>query len=196
MMRAPATTEARPIRHLESSRLPKWWLVVAATVPLLVAVPLVGVWAGAAGLLTPALRVGDRAPDFSLADLNGEPVHLSDYAGRPVIVNFWASWCLPACAEEFPVLAEALEAHADVGLAVIGIVYRDRSEAARAFADEFHATWPLAMDPGERVARDYEVFGPPESWLIGPDGILVSRHIGPFTAEELAAELANLTLQH
>lgn len=162
---------------------------MAVTLPLVVAVALAGVFAGAAGLLSPALRAGDRAPDFSLADLNGEPVRLADFAGRPVIVNFWASWCIPACAEEFPILAQAIEEHADVGLAVIGIVYRDRSEAARAFADEHHATWPLAMDPGERVARDYGVFGPPESWLIGPDGTVVSRHIGPFTADELAEAL-------
>lgn len=163
---------------------------------MLLAVVLVLGAAGGAGLLTPALRAGDRAPDFALADLDGEPIRLADYAGRPVLVNFWASWCLPACAEEFPVLAEALEVHADIGLAVIGIVYRDRSEAARAFGDQFHATWPLAMDPGERVARAYGVFGPPESWLVAPDGTLVSRHIGPFTAEELAAELVKLTPNH
>jgi cytochrome c biogenesis protein CcmG/thiol:disulfide interchange protein DsbE len=52
------------------------------------------------------------------------------------------------------------------------------------------------MDPGERVARAYGVFGPPESWLIGPDGMVISRHIGPFTAEELAAELARLATDH
>ncbi|MGH2489213.1 MAG: redoxin domain-containing protein, partial [Candidatus Limnocylindria bacterium] len=63
---------------------------MAVLLPLVLAVALVGLWAGAAGLLSPALRVGDRAPDFSLADLNGEPVRLADYAGRPVIVNFWA----------------------------------------------------------------------------------------------------------
>jgi cytochrome c biogenesis protein CcmG/thiol:disulfide interchange protein DsbE len=108
-----------------------------------------------------------------------------------VLLNFWASWCLP-CVEEFPILAAALEVHADIGLAVIGIVYRDRSEAARAFGEQLGATWPLVMDPGERVARAYGVFGPPESWLIGPDGIVISRHIGPFTAEELAAELVHL----
>ncbi|HEX9738536.1 MAG TPA: TlpA disulfide reductase family protein, partial [Candidatus Limnocylindria bacterium] len=120
--------------------------MLATTVPLLLAVVLVVVVAGGAGLLTPALRVGDRAPDFALADLDGEPVRLADYVGRPVIVNFWASWCLPACAEEFPILAEALEVHADIGLAVIGIVYRDRSEAARAFGEQLGATWPLVMD--------------------------------------------------
>lgn len=170
--------------------------MLATTVPLLLAVVLVIVVAGGAGLLNPALRVGDRAPDFALADLDGEPIRLADYAGRPVLVNFWASWCLPACAEEFPVLAEALDANRDIGLAVIGIVYRDRSEAARAFGEQFGATWPLAMDPGERVARAYGVFGPPESWLIGPDGIVVSRHIGPFTAEELAEELVHLATNH
>jgi cytochrome c biogenesis protein CcmG/thiol:disulfide interchange protein DsbE len=162
---------------------------------LLLAVVLVVVWVGGAGLLAPALRVGDRAPDFALADLDGAPVRLADYAGRPVLVNFWASWCVP-CVEEFPILAEALDAHADIGLAVIGIVYRDRSEAARAFGEQLGATWPLVMDPGERVARAYGVFGPPESWLIGPDGIVVSRHIGPFTAEELAEELVHLATNH
>jgi cytochrome c biogenesis protein CcmG/thiol:disulfide interchange protein DsbE len=169
--------------------------VLATTVPLLLAVVLVVVVAGGAGLLTPALRVGDRAPDFALVDLDGEPVRLADYVGRPVLLNFWASWCLP-CVEEFPILAEALEVHADIGLAVIGIVYRDRSEAARAFGEQLGATWPLVMDPGERVARAYGVFGPPESWLIGPDGTLISRHIGPFTAEELAAELVHPATDH
>ncbi|HUG94696.1 MAG TPA: TlpA disulfide reductase family protein [Pleomorphomonadaceae bacterium] len=170
--------------------------MLATIVPLLLAVVLVVGVAGGASLLAPALRVGDRAPDFALADLDGEPVRLADYVGRPVLVNFWASWCLPACADEFPVLAEALQANADIGLAVIGIVYRDRSEAARAFGNQFGATWPLAMDPGERVARAYGVFGPPESWLVGPDGIVVSRHIGPFTAEELAEELVHLASDH
>lgn len=159
--------------------------------PLLLAGALLLFWAGGAGLLTPALRVGDRAPDFALADLDGREVRLSDYTGRTVLVNFWASFCLP-CVDEFPLLGAALREHADQGFAVVGIVYRDRSEAARAFAEQFDATWPLAMDPGETVARAYGVFGPPESWLIGPDGRVASRQIGPFTEAELAAELDRL----
>ena len=191
MTRTPVTTEAAPITRPNLSRLPRWWLVVAAILPLALSAILVLAWAGGAGLLTPSLRVGDRAPDFSLADLDGEPVHLADYAGRPVIVNFWASWCVP-CVEEFPLLAAALDEHADVGLVVIGIVYRDRSEAARAFADQMAADWPLAMDPGEAVARAYGVYGPPESWLIAPDGTVFSRQIGPYSAEELEAQLDQL----
>jgi len=157
-------------------------------VPLLLAGALVLAWAGGAGLLTPALRVGDQAPDFALADLDGREVRLGDYAGQVVLVNFWASWCLD-CVEEFPLLSAAIRGHAEDGLAVVGIVYRDRSEAARAFAEQFDATWPLAMDPGERVARAYGVFGPPESWLIGADGRVASRQIGPYTEAELEAEL-------
>ena len=163
--------------------------MAAALIPLVLTAGILLVAGAGAGLLTPALRVGDRAPDFALADLDGRPVRLADYAGRPVLLNFWASWCLPDCAEEFPLLASALEANEDIGLAAIGIVYRDRSEAARGFGQRFGATWPLVMDPGERVARAYGVFGPPETWLIASDGVLVSRHIGLFTAEELAAEL-------
>ena len=165
--------------------------MLAATLPLVIAGGMALAWTGGAGLLTPALRVGDRAPNFSLADLDGNPVRLADLAGRLVIVNFWASWCVE-CVDEFPLLAAALDKYADAGLAVVGIVYRDRSEAARAFAVQTGADWPMAMDPGEAVARAYGVYGPPESWLIGPDGTVVSRQIGPYTAEELEAQLAAL----
>ena len=168
--------------------------MAALTVPLALVVLGGLAWAGAAGWLNAGPRVGDRAPDFALADLDGNPVRLSDYAGRPVILNFWASWCLPECAEEFPVLADALDTYADSGLAVIGIVYRDRSEAARAFGVRFGATWPLVMDPGETVARTYGVYGPPDNWLIGPDGRIVSRQFGAYTADDLADQLAELGL--
>lgn len=162
------------------------------SIPLVLAVVLGLALATSAGWLTPGPRVGDRAPDFALADLDGNPIRLSDYRGRPVILNFWASWCLPECANEFPVLADALEGYADSGLAVIGIVYRDRSEAARAFGVQFGATWPLVMDPGESVARAYGVYGPPENWLIDADGRIVSRQFGAYTTDDLAEQLDEL----
>jgi cytochrome c biogenesis protein CcmG/thiol:disulfide interchange protein DsbE len=173
--------------HVDLARLPRWWLGLAAAVPLV----LVVAWAGGSGILAPAVRVGDPAPSFSLADLDGRPVRLSDYDGLPVLVNFWASWCVP-CIEEFPLLDAALAEHADDGLVVVGIVYRDRSEAARGFAEQLGAGWPLVMDPGEAVARAYGVFGPPESWLIDPQGRVFSRQIGPYSADELATDLDRL----
>jgi cytochrome c biogenesis protein CcmG/thiol:disulfide interchange protein DsbE len=177
--------------RIDLARLPRWWLVLAAAIPLALVVAILAAWAGGSGVLTPAVRVGERAPAFALADLDGQPIRLEDYAGRPVLLNFWASWCLP-CVEEFPLLDAALAEHADDGLAVVGIVYRDRSEAARGFAEQLGASWPQVMDPGEAVARAYGVFGPPESWLIDPDGRVFSRQIGPYSAEELAGELDRL----
>jgi cytochrome c biogenesis protein CcmG/thiol:disulfide interchange protein DsbE len=174
--------------QIDLARLPRWWLILAAIVPLV----LVVAWAGGSVTFTAAVRVGDRAPDFALADLDGRPVRLTDYAGQPVLLNFWASWCVPECLEEFPLLDAALAAHADDGLAMIGIVYRDRSEAARDFAAQLGAGWPQVMDPGEAVARAYGVYGPPESWLIDRDGRVFSRQIGPYREEELMAELDRL----
>lgn len=180
------------IRPPDLSRLPRWWLAVAAIGPLvLIGIVAMG-WGLGTGVMTPVPRVGDRAPDFSLSDLDGTTVSLADYRGRTVLINFWASWCVPACVDEFPLLRDALDDHAEAGLSMIGIVYRDRSEAARGFADQFEAGWPMVMDPGEAVARAYGVYGPPESWIIGPDGRILSRQIGPYSAEELDAELARV----
>ena len=133
--------------------------------------------------------IGSVAPDFSLVDLDGNPVHLADLRGQPVIVNFWASWCGP-CVDEFPLLQATAEEHADDGLVVLGIVYQDRSEAARAFMQQNGGTWQALMDPDDRVARAYNIFGPPETYFVGRDGTIVARHIGQLTAASLDAKVA------
>jgi cytochrome c biogenesis protein CcmG, thiol:disulfide interchange protein DsbE len=138
---------------------------------------------------TPAVaRIGTTAPSFALADLDGNPLRLADLRGRPVIVNFWASWCAP-CVEEFPLLRAALAAHAGDGLAIVGIVYRDRSEAAREFMTRMGAKWPAAMDPAETVAGQFGIFNPPESFFIGRDGVIAGRQIGQLSAADLDRQL-------
>lgn len=178
-----ATTPAFDLR-----RLPLPHLVVAALLPFVLLVLL------AASLLvrgsaTSPTALGVPAPNFTLADLDGKPIRLADLRGRPVIVNFWASWCGP-CVEEFPLLREAAARHADDGLVVIGVVYRDRSEAARDFMRRNDATWAAAMDPGERVAEAYGILGPPETFFIGRDGTIVARQLGQFTAASLDEKVA------
>jgi len=163
-------------------------LIIAGVTPL----ALILVWAAVLGLVqapSETARIGTPAPAFALADLDGKPVRLSDLHGRPVVVNFWASWCAP-CVEEFPLLRAALATHGDSGLAIIGIVYRDRSEAARAFMARMGATWPAAMDPGETVARQYGILSPPESYFIGRDGIVAGRQIGQLSAADLDRQLS------
>lgn len=182
-----AATGAEP-RHATLGRLGLPYLIAAAAVPLVMLVLLgaLVVSRGAAGTPT---AIGRMAPDFTVADLDGNPLRLADLQGRPVIVNFWASWCGP-CVEEFPLLREAAATHAEDGLAVVGIVFRDRSEAARDFMARNGATWPAAMDPGERVATDYGILGAPETYFIGRDGTIVARQIGQISATSLNEKLA------
>jgi cytochrome c biogenesis protein CcmG/thiol:disulfide interchange protein DsbE len=168
-------------------RLPRGWLAVAAIVPIVL---LLAAWAAIAlSRIDGGGRVGTTAPDFALVDLDGHPVRLADLRGRPVIVNFWASWCAP-CVEEFPLLRDAAETHAADGLAVVGIVHDDRSEAARDFMSRFAAGWPAVMDPGGAVAADYGIYGVPETFFIDRSGAVSSRQIGILNPTDLERKLA------
>jgi cytochrome c biogenesis protein CcmG/thiol:disulfide interchange protein DsbE len=170
------------LRHL-----PLPHLLVAATLPILLLAILT--WTLLTRAPSASATIGSPAPDVALADLDGVPIRLAELRGRPVIVNFWASWCGP-CVEEFPLLSEASERHAADGLVVIGIVYQDRSEAARAFMARNGARWRAAMDPGQRVADAYGILAPPETFFIGRDGTIVARQIGQFSAASLEEKVA------
>ncbi|MEP6807943.1 MAG: TlpA disulfide reductase family protein, partial [Chloroflexota bacterium] len=121
----------------------------------------------------------------------GNPVRLAELRGRPVIVNFWASWCGP-CVEEFPLLTDAATAHRADGLVVVGIVYQDRSEAAREFVGRMGATWTAAMDPGDRVAARYGIVGPPDTFFIDRSGRIAARQIGQLSAADMQAGLSQI----
>jgi cytochrome c biogenesis protein CcmG/thiol:disulfide interchange protein DsbE len=171
-------------------RAPRGYLVAAALAPLL----LLLLW-GAFLLVRPTgpmlVRIGDTAPAFVLADLDGNPVSLEALRGRPVIVNFWASWCGP-CVDEFPLLRSAAAAHERDGLAIVGIVFRDRSEAARAFMARMGAEWPGVMDPGEGLATRFGIIWPPASFFIDRSGVVVDRQIGQLSATDLQRGLAGI----
>lgn len=173
------------------ARLPRAWYVAAALTPLL----LLAAW-GAILVARPApagglALVGEPAPNFALTDLNGNLVQLSSLRGRPVIVHFWASWCGP-CVEEFPLLLNASAAHRQSDLAIVGIVYNDRSAAAAAFMTRTGATWPATMDPGGGVATRYGIIGPPDTFFIDRNGVIVGRQIGQLSATDLQHGLAQI----
>jgi cytochrome c biogenesis protein CcmG/thiol:disulfide interchange protein DsbE len=169
-------------------RLSLRYLIVGAVTPVLVLGLLGLVLISRMPERSPAV-VGSVAPDFAVADLDGNPIRLAELRGRPVVVNFWASWCGP-CVEEFPLLEAAARRHEADGLAIVGIIYQDRSEAARAFMSRNGASWPAAMDPGERVAAAYGILAPPETFFIGRDGTIVARQIGQLSEASLDKQLA------
>jgi cytochrome c biogenesis protein CcmG/thiol:disulfide interchange protein DsbE len=169
------------------STLPRSWLVVSAVLPLVLIVGwgVIAATRGGAGNVGPL--VGQPAPNFALADLHGNPVRLEDLRGRPVILNFWGSWCA-SCVEEFPILRVVSEGSGQAPV-VLGIVVRDTSTSASAFMARMDATWPVAMDPGEQVARAYGVYGAPASFFIDANGVVRGRQQGQLSMADVARQL-------
>jgi cytochrome c biogenesis protein CcmG/thiol:disulfide interchange protein DsbE len=122
--------------------------------------------------------------DFGLKDMNGQDVRLADFAGRPILMNFWATWCAP-CKAEVPWLVEFAEKYKDRGLAVIGISVDDAPEDIRKFAADYKVNYPLLVGLGHdelKEAYDASVVIP-VSWLIKADGSLLAKAQGIHSKE-------------
>jgi cytochrome c biogenesis protein CcmG/thiol:disulfide interchange protein DsbE len=116
---------------------------------------------------------------------------LAAQRGNVVVVNFFASWCNP-CREEAADIEAAWREHQAQGVQFMGIAYKDADSKARAFLEEFGATYPGAVDPGNRTARAYGVTGVPETFVVDQQGQLVKHFIGPVTQAELDQVVSSL----
>jgi cytochrome c biogenesis protein CcmG, thiol:disulfide interchange protein DsbE len=140
----------------------------------------------------PGSALLDRpAPDFELERLDGGMLRLSELRGRPVIVNFWASWCLP-CREEFPLFRDVRARHAADGLEIVGIVHDDGPAAARAFATEYGAEWPMVLDPDDVAWRAYGGQLLPITFFIDRAGIVRAVSFGPPPPAVMDQQLAKI----
>ena len=123
-----------------------------------------------------ALEIGDKAPDFSLVDINGKTVSLSDFSGKAVILDFFASWC-PPCKQEVPDFIELEKAYGDKGFAMIGVAL-EKADAAGAFAGKVGINYPVLVDDG----KTSEAYGPirsiPTTFIIDKSGKIVKIYIG------------------
>ncbi len=135
--------------------------------------------------------VGKPAPAFALQTMDGSPVSLEQYKGKVIVLNFWSSWCIP-CKEENPALTDMWERYRGTDVVLLGIVFQDSADAARAYTARLGNTWPSALDDSGRVALSYGVFGPPETYFIGADGIIAGRHIGPIDGPTLLKGIETL----
>ncbi len=145
----------------------------------------------------PSVLINKPVPTFSLAPLeglvaDGKPVpgfSNDDLKGRVTVVNVWASWCAP-CREEHPLLMDLAR---DPSLRVVGINYKDNPENARRFLGALGNPFAaVGVDPNGRTAIDWGVYGVPETFVIGPDGTIRHKQIGPLTPENLPAFKAAL----
>lgn len=136
---------------------------------------------------------GQAAPDFSLPNLQDgkASISLASYRGTPVLVNFWATWCVP-CKDEMPLLEAA---HKKWGSKVqfIGIDRQDYKPDALAFAQNTHVTYPLAADPNATLDGAYRLRGMPTSVFIDRNGRIVDRVTGPVTKSQLDDTLNTMT---
>jgi cytochrome c biogenesis protein CcmG/thiol:disulfide interchange protein DsbE len=132
--------------------------------------------------------VGRPAPPFSLVPAGGgEAVSLDSLRGRPVVVNFWATWCVP-CFQEHPALTGAARTLRDVQF--LGVVYEDEPSKIRDFLKERGAAYPTLMDPGSKTAIAYGVFGVPETFFIDAQGRIVEKYAGPLDPDTITALIA------
>jgi cytochrome c biogenesis protein CcmG, thiol:disulfide interchange protein DsbE len=129
----------------------------------------------------PSPLVGRAASGFSLVALDGAPVSLTAQRGRVVVLNFWASWCYPACYEEAPVLERGWRDYRDRGVTVMGVIIQDSPEAASKFVREFSLSFPNARDTTGKISVDWGVYGVPETFFVDRRGQIRAKHVGALT---------------
>lgn len=143
--------------------------------------------------------LGQYAPGFNMALYEryqpdyGDTLDFAEHAGKPMLVNFWASWCLP-CYQEAPILQEYWQQYQDSGILFVGVhtQNRDGYAAGRDFLSQFGLTFPNGFDPNSDISIDWGLYGVPETFFVDADGRVVLKHVGPVTAELMDRQLRAL----
>ena len=165
------------------------WLIPLAALPV---VGLLAYGFRTEPRVIPSPLVGRPAPAFTLTSFDGQALSLEAQRGKVVVLNFWASWCYPACYEEAPVLEAAWRRLRERGVVVLGVAIQDKDPASREFIQRFGLTFPNAPDPTGKVSIDYGVYGVPETFVIDRRGRIAARARGPVNEEFMRANVASL----
>jgi thiol-disulfide isomerase/thioredoxin len=127
------------------------------------------------------------AADFVLKLFDGSNFRLSDHKGKPVFINFWASWCIP-CAEEMPAIEKVYKEYSKKGVVFVGIAINDTETKARKFVDKFKLSFATGIDPGE-IHKSYPLYGVPTTVFIDKQGKINYLHMGGVTESLIRHEL-------
>ena len=147
---------------------------------------------GSPDMLEVAPEVGALAPDFALVDARTrERVQLSALEGQPVLINFWATWCV-FCVDEMPAIQKASERHSSAGLVVLALNVQETRNKAANFGDRLGLTFNLLMDTEGAVARQYRVTTMPTSYFVDRAGVIQSIAVGVMDREILEWHLATI----
>ncbi len=138
-----------------------------------------------------AAHTNFRAPAFTLGALDGTMVSLNDLRGRVVLVNFWATWCVP-CRSEMPAIEAAYQEHASQDFSVLAINVGEDAGTVKPFVDEFHLTFPILLDPDQTVVQQYQIQALPTSLFIDREGVIRATSLGGMNRASIEAELATL----
>ena len=139
----------------------------------------------------PGPAIGRRAIAFSLQTLDGKAVALETFRGKPLVLNFFASWCDP-CRDEMPLINELASVATKEGYNVLGIAVEDTRAAITEFSKETKLVFPIALDLNNTVKRSYRIFGPPATFFIDDQGMVRDMVLGPVTRERMREALARI----
>ena len=137
---------------------------------------------GCAGESNQVARVGMPAPNFQLKNLDGQSVSLSDLQGKPILINFWATWCSP-CVYEMPYLQQVYEEWSDKGLMVLAINIGESSAKVEAFMQSHDLSLPVLLDTKQDAAQAYNIQYIPSTFFIDKDGIIQEKIVGAFPSK-------------
>jgi len=138
---------------------------------------------------TVGINVGEIAPEFTLLDLDGNEVRLSEFRGKAVFINFWATWC-PPCRAEMPDIESLYQEHKDKGLVVIGVDIGESEATVRRFVQQGGYSWTFVLDSDGSVAANYNIRAIPTSFFIDREGLIQAVNIGAMTKRDMEAMLA------
>ena len=169
------------------SRVLRW----AATLFVLGLIALLG-WGIVKG--NSSQRQSGPAPDFTLQTFDSQTISLSQFRGQVVVINFWASWCIP-CRQEANYLETTWRNYRGRGVVFIGLNWVDTNKTALAFLDEFHITYLNGVDRGQKIAQAYRMQGIPETFFVDKAGSLQGVQIGVFQPGQLEQKLDTLLSQ-
>lgn len=144
-----------------------------------------------ASALPPQPITGHYPPDFTLSTLEGKPVKLNDLRGKPVWVNFWATWC-PPCRAEMPEMKQKYAQLKDKGLVILGVDMSEDPATVRQFTEGNGYDWTFLLDPGGQAASQYYVSGIPTHLFIGRDGIIKAVQVGGIPASMMDRYLSQI----